>query len=126
LRATNRDNDPAYVVDSRVGTALTLALADPPAAAQILRSVEANANLIGTGGSGSVHRQHWLMAWALADPKQAKALFEKELAALKKDPQAKLEDSGLVEMAEILTIAPPDRPRHVLRFFGNRWFPGDE
>ena len=29
-------------------------------------------------------------------------------------------------LQQLLSVAPPDRPYHVLRYFGNFWFPGEE
>jgi hypothetical protein len=125
LRPTTQDDSPARVAEALVDTALVLALADPATAKQILQGVEARGGPVGAG-TGSFRKGHWLMAWALADPAHAAALFDGELAALRANPKARLEHSGLVELAEILTVPPPDRARHLHRYIGGFWFPGEE
>ena len=47
-------------------------------------------------------------------------------AQVKADPRVDLWDCGLLTMAEILTLAPADRPREVLSYLGGFWFPGEE
>jgi uncharacterized GH25 family protein len=125
LRPTLQEDSPARVIESLAATAMVLALAEPAMAKQILEGIEPRGNLVGTGYS-SIRKEHFLMAWALSDHKHASELFEKTLAARLAEPNASLEGSGLVEMAGILTVAPPDRALHMLRYFGSFWFPGEE
>jgi uncharacterized GH25 family protein len=124
-RITGHDDTPARVTEAHVATALVLALADPATARQLLEWLEPRSDLVGSGYS-SIHRKHWFQAWALADPVRAAALFDRELKALQADPKADIERSGLFDLAEILTIPPEERPKHLLRPFGAFWFPGEE
>ena len=65
-------------------------------------------------------------AWALADLPHAVELFDHELAGLQDKDTINLQDNGMVGMIEILTIPPPERARHLLRYNWPFWFPGDE
>ncbi len=125
MRTTNQYDSPTRVLESMVATAMVLALSNPVTAKQILEGIETDESVIGTGFS-SVRREHLFLAWALADPKHAAELFDKELVALNANPDTSLQHSGLAEMAEILTVAEADRAYHLLRFFGSFWFPGEE
>jgi hypothetical protein len=123
-RPTEEEDSPVRVTESLVATALVLALAEPTLARQILEDIEPLSHLVGTGYS-SVRREHLLTAWALADPRRAAELFDNTLAIFKGN-QKSLERSGLVEMAAVLSVPPEDRAYHLLRYFGNFWFPGEE
>jgi protocatechuate 3,4-dioxygenase beta subunit len=125
VRQTNRYESPARVTESHLATALILALSDPTTAKQILRAIEPRNAVIGTGYS-SIRRNFWLPAWALADLPHAVELFDRELAGLQKKDTINLQDNGMAGMIEILTIPPPERARHLLRYYGAFWFPGEE
>lgn len=125
VRQTNRYESPARVTESHLATALILALTDPAAARQILRAIEPRNAVIGTGYS-SIRRNFWLPAWALADLPHAVELFDRELAGLAMKDTINLQENGMVGMIEILTIPPPERARHLLRYYGAFWFPGEE
>ena len=125
VRQTGREETPARVAESHTAAAMILALTDPATAADILRSIEPRANLIGTGHS-SIRREYWFKAWALADLDRAVELVNCELAGSSDKTKLDLQDTGIAGMIEILTIPPAERPRHMLRYFGVFWFPGEE
>jgi hypothetical protein len=125
LRPTIQQDSPARVAEAHVATAMILALADPPAARELLRAAESHAETIGSGLSGIRHH-YWLQAWALADLPHAAQLFRKELESVKSRPKASLSERGLIGMLDILTTRPEDRTHRILGEFGTFWFPGEE
>jgi hypothetical protein len=125
VRQIDRHETPARVTESHLATALTLALTDPGTARQVLRAIEPRSSLIGTGYS-SIRREYWLPAWALADLPHAVELFDRELAGFPGKETISLQDNGMAGMIEILTIPHEERFRHLWRFRGVFWFPGEE
>jgi hypothetical protein len=124
LRQTTRYESPVRVDESRVATAMILALFDPATAREMLQAVEPRAHTIGTG-SGSVGRRQWLQAWALADPRHAEEVVARGLADWKSRPADRVPE-GLIETLEMLTAEPDRRAYHLLHYFGGFWFPGEE
>lgn len=125
-RLTTKDEySPTRVVESNVAMAMLLALVDPETAREVLASVEPYRKAIGSGGSGLGQRE-FLIAWALADPRQVLVRVERELAAAENKPDWDMSRSGLLNMAEILTVPPPERLKHLSQHLGRFWTPGQE
>jgi hypothetical protein len=102
--------------------AAILALTDPAAARQILRDVEVRSGLRPAELSRVVGR-HWLMAWALADPKHAEELFDAQLAALEGAREVDLQLTGLLKLAEVLAQPRHRREAFLRREIGATWHP---
>jgi hypothetical protein len=124
-RPTSRPETSAAAVAHRsVGMASILALADPEAARHILQGIEARGGASGFGDLGT-SKERWFKAWILADPRHALELADQELAAAKGKPSGAIARSGLPEMADVLTIPPPERLKYLVRNIG-LWSPGEE
>jgi protocatechuate 3,4-dioxygenase beta subunit len=115
----------ACVVESSVAMAMLLALVDPATAAEVLAPLEPQGDLVGSGYSGVGHSV-WLKAWALADPKHALELAERELTKAKQDRSWDARRSGLLEMVDLWTMPPDQRFQKVARYLHNLSFPDEE
>jgi pentatricopeptide repeat protein len=124
-RPGDRNRDPAQETQSVALAALVLGLTDPMAARQVLSDVATRSGLRSVELDRLVHR-HWLMAWALADPKRAEELFDTELAALEGQRDINLQSTGLLKMAEILIHPRHRREAFLRREIGATWYPGME
>ncbi len=122
LRGTVENDSPVRVDEGNVLLAMILALVDPAAARDLLTSVEPRRHTLGSGFSGHGPRE-WYQAWALADPRHAATLFEKEVDA-SKEKGGRLPD--VAPMLYLLTLPPKERERHLLRRLAGFWYPGEE
>ena len=111
---------------STVTMAMILALTDPLAAKELLRSVEHRTDLLGGGGSSTINRREWYIAWALADPLRAEEMVTRELEANRNNAQFKLDDSLLYVVPQTLSLPPSRRAPELLRHNYAMWFPGEE
>jgi hypothetical protein len=112
LRPTPSDDEsPVPAMESTVRATMVLALADPETARQMLQTIEPNSSSLGD-------RENWLKAWALADPKHALELADRELAVTQ-DPKAKTAKIQTVLGAAELWITPPDERLELLKQSNN-------
>lgn len=95
---------PAWAIQGSLGLALVLALADPEAAGQLLRVLEPRLARLGAADTLGRTKSDWCKAWAVADPRYAIELAERELAAGSKDPNWDIGRSGVGEVAWLLTV----------------------
>ena len=110
------------VDEGNVALAMILALIDPATARDLLMTVEPRQHTLGSG-FGSVGRRERFRAWALADPRRAAEMLEKEITAWKSaDGPTPAEP---LEVLDLLTIPPAERAKHLLRIFGGFWSPGE-
>ena len=107
-RPSGRHRDPSMEAQCETIAAAILALSDRKAASQILRDLELRWGQR-LNELGKVVGRHWFLAWALADLTHAEQLFDAELAALESQPNANLQSTGLLKMAE--AVAQPRRRR---------------
>jgi len=122
---TKHASSPAAVVDSAVAMAMLLALVDPEAARQVLTPLDPQSDSVGSGFSGVGH-DAWLKAWAVADPKYAMELADRELARAKDRRDGDLSRSGLFEMVELWTLPADERFRRLAQHLHNLAFPDEE
>jgi hypothetical protein len=123
-RATMKNEfAPASVVESSAVMAMLLAIVDPATAAEVLRSLEPQANLIGSGYTG-VGGDVRLKAWAVADPKHAMELADRELAKAKGNPG--WDGGALIELLDLWTMPRDRRFRYVAGYMHNLAFPDQE
>jgi hypothetical protein len=109
-RPTEADaHSPAHRLETLVRMAKVLALIDPAAARDMLEVVAPRSDLLGTGYSGFDH-QDWLLARCLADPERTAALVDEAIAALaSRKGQLAFYNSGLMQLADVLTAPPAQR-----------------
>jgi len=119
-----REASATTVLYASATMASILALADPEAARHILQGIEARGGPSAFGDPRTI-KDRWFKAWILADPRHAMELADQEIAAGKGKPSGDIARSGLPEMADILTIRPPERLKYLIRNIG-LWSPGEE
>lgn len=126
-RSSDGFRDLSTAARTQTIAALILALTDPAAARQMLHTLEERSGLSPAElGKVADADRHWLMAWALADPKHAEDLFEIEFAALEGERNVNLQSTGLLKMAEVLVQPRPRREAFVRGEIGAMWHPGIE
>ncbi len=110
-----------YLVTSSVNMAEVLALVDPEAAAELLRSAERWSELSGSQPRLWIDYDHTSVAWALADLTRAEEVFQRELEKVKKtDPSRRnISQGGLLPMVDMLATPPSERLRKITsRYYG--------
>jgi protocatechuate 3,4-dioxygenase beta subunit len=117
-RLTLRDATvPGQALESSLALAAILAMADPETAGQLLRALEPQmAHLDATGSR--LTKTNWFQAWALADPKHAVELAEREWAAGSKTPGWDIANSGILEVPLVLGLPQSERLEYVGQRFG--------
>jgi hypothetical protein len=114
---------PSDMYDSIATSAALLALTDPAATREMLRQGEARQGSLPTPGtSGKGDRK--LIAWALADLKNAQGRVESDLAILENTKGMNSQGSLLIRLAELLAT-PTSRAAQTLwgpKF--DSWYPG--
>jgi hypothetical protein len=106
---------PAEAQESVAVMAMFLALIDPAAAKQALRTIEPGSDAIGLCSTGMASRADWLEAWALVDPRHAAELAEKELASANSPEAAQGAQNDVMEVMTLWTIAPGQRLNYLSR-----------
>jgi hypothetical protein len=124
-RPSGGHRDPSMEAQCQTIAAAILALSDRKAASQVLRDLELRwgqrLNELGRVVGG-----RWFLAWALADLTHAEQLFDAELAALESQPNANLQATGVLKMADILVQPSKRREAFLRREIGATWYPGIE
>jgi hypothetical protein len=107
LRPTQGKSDsPLEARATTVKMAALLALADPATARWMLQTLEAVADTI-------ENRTAWLSAWAMADPRHAAELAEKELAPIISDGAGSDALAPVLKVVEILGLPADQRPMEI-------------
>ncbi|HVX63127.1 MAG TPA: M56 family metallopeptidase, partial [Pirellulales bacterium] len=126
LRPTQQEEyDPLQRLEANAATAWVLAFAAPDTSRELLESLAPFDELIGSGYT-NFNRGEWINAWAIVDPEHAKEIFERELAAVRDQPDFDLQLWGRLRAAEMLSQPASQWPRHLLINFGPFWLPGEE
>ncbi len=126
-RPTEPDEDsPTRVLETHVRVAKVLALIDPAAAQAMLDNVAPRQDVLGTGHSG-FDRRDWFMARCLADPARAQPWVD-ELIAKLGEGKGRLDfyDSGLLQLAQVLTARPERRLHELMGLNSNLEFRDDD
>jgi hypothetical protein len=125
-RPVERDGIPAAVIlEHQVRMAKVLALIHPGLARDMLVRIAPHQEVLGSGGSG-FEREDWLVACCLADPARAPAWVDEALAKLAQSKeQMAFYNSGLMQLAEVLT-ATPERRLRVMMGLSALGFPDEE
>jgi hypothetical protein len=106
--------------ESSLPMAVILAVADPETAGQfLLRVLEPQAAYL-DAAENRLTKAEWFEAWALADPKHAIELAERQWAAgsLRKDPGWDIANSGVLEVPLVLGLPGSERLEYVGRRIG--------
>jgi RNA polymerase sigma factor (sigma-70 family) len=104
---------------------VSLALVDPAVARTVLEQIEARAGFDPARDRNT--REPWLIAWSLVDLEKAGSVVDSILAALDRQKEVDIWNSGLNETVKILTT-PPGRREDELhqRPGGAGWRPGSD
>ena len=112
LRPTpGKSDSPLPARDTTIEIAGVLALTDPASARPMLQTLEPTAETI-------EDRAAWLQAWALADPRHAAELAEKELAQMKSGDDAAGSLAAVLAAVRLWTLSPDKRVKAVLPDYG--------
>ncbi len=126
MRPTGKNAwNPAAAQEASVMVAMFLALVDPPAAKQMLQSLEANSEAIGSGYSG-VGRREWLKAWAIVDPPHTVDLAQRELAVAQDQNAKQMVGWAVMEIVDLWTCDPKDRVKRLIGYNPNIFSPDQE
>ena len=74
----------------------------------------------------SVAWKSWTLAWSLVDPDQFPDRARRRLAQAKDANERNRAVSDILEVADVLTASPSDRPELVMRDHGGLWMPGKD
>jgi len=112
LRPTpGKSDSPLPARDATLEAAGVLALTDPASVRLMLQTLEPTAETI-------EDRATWLRAWALADPRHAAELAEKELAQVKSGGDAAGSLAAVLAAVRLWTLSPDERVKAVLPDYG--------
>lgn len=120
----NEAHSPAHALENQVRMAKVLALVDPAAARHLLARVVPQQTVLGTGYTG-FEKQDWLLARCLADPERGPALVDEAIAKLNAKGRD-FYDSGLMQLAQVLSAPPRRRVRLVMGLNSAIVFPNEE
>ena len=113
LRPTpGKSDSPLPAREATVATAGVLALTDPASVRPMLQMLEPTAETI-------EDRTAWLQAWALADPRHAAELAEKELAQVKSGGDAAGSLAAVLAAVRLWTLSPDERIKAILPDYGD-------
>ncbi len=118
-------HSPAHALETQVRMAKVLALVDPGAARHLLARVVPQQKILGTGYSG-FEKQDWLVARCLADPERGPALVDEAIAKLNAKERMDFYQSGLMQLAQVLSAPPQRRVRLVMGLNSGLIFPEKE
>ncbi|HZV03744.1 MAG TPA: carboxypeptidase-like regulatory domain-containing protein [Gemmataceae bacterium] len=118
-------HSPAHALETQVRMAKVLALVDPSSARHLLDRVAPQQNVLGTGYSG-FEKQDWLLARCLADPERGPALVDEAIAKLDAKDRMSFYNSGLMQLAQVLSAPPEQRVRKVMGLNSGLVFPNEE
>jgi len=118
-------HSPAHALETKVRMAKVLALVDPSAARQLLERVVPQQAVLGTGYSG-FEMQDWLVARCLAAPQRGPALVDEAIAKLDAKNERAFYQSGLMQLAQVLSAPPERRVRQVMGLNSGILFPNEE
>jgi hypothetical protein len=118
-------HSPAHALETQVRMAKVLALVDPSAARHLLERVAPQQNVLGTGYSG-FEKQDWLLARCLADPERGPVLIDEAIAKLDAKDRNAFYNSGLMQLAKVLSAPPEQRVRKVMGLNSGLNFPNEE
>lgn len=109
---------PVSLQESIVVTAMYRTI-EPETAKKLMQPLEANSEAIGAGTSGSgMGREDWFKAWALADPRHALEMVERELASAKDSNTKSRALLAVREVTELWLTEPDKRLELFTRRFG--------
>ncbi len=123
--SSNEAHSPAHALETKVRMAKVLALVDPSTARQLLERVVPQQTVLGTSYTG-FERQDWLVARCLADPQRGPALVDEAIAKLDPKNDRAFYQSGLMQLAQVLSAPPEQRVRQVMGLNSGLYFPNEE
>jgi uncharacterized GH25 family protein len=118
-------HSPAHALETKVRMAKVLALVDPSAARHLLERVVPQQTVLGTSYTG-FEKQDWLLARCLADPQRGPALVDEAIAKLDAKNDRTFYQSGLMQLAQVLSAPPERRVRLVMGLNSGILFPNEE
>jgi hypothetical protein len=99
--------------------AVLLALVQPELARDVLQIMDSRVQRT----KASVAWKSWTLAWSLVDPDQFPDRARRRLAQAKDADERNRAVCEILEVADVLTASPSDRPEIVMRDHGGLWMP---